>query len=136
MNNTTVLTYIDSDAGVDLLPMRTRLVFTAHLGHSPGLSEIVEYRLGPSDCGQYDVLWCSSDWCDEVQTTAVAWLPRHQIKGKALPSALLRALFKAEMAQNKSAVPQFDEVLESRRGLLSSREVREIAEQTLSDAQT
>jgi hypothetical protein len=122
-----VSTYLDSTTGSDLEPSRTRLLFSAWIDHGPGASEKAEYRIGPSQCGQFDVLWISSDFDDGESRNAAAWTPRHQMKGKALWLALLKSLFTAERASLELEQPNFSEVAKSQRSLLSSGEVCQAA---------
>jgi len=127
MTEAKIFTYADSQDGVDLSPARTRLLFAAWIHHGPGFPEKVEYRVGPSKCGQFDVLWIKSDWDDENPMIAAAWMPRHQMKGKPLHLALLAALFAAEKKQTSADGPNFNEVISSGTPILSSAEVRMVA---------
>jgi hypothetical protein len=127
MTEAKIFTYADSQDGVDLSPARTRLLFAAWIHHGPGFPEKVEYRVGPSKCGQFDVLWLKSDWDDENPVTAAAWTPRYQMKGKPLYLALLAALFAAEKKQTSADGPNFNEVISSGTPILASAEVRTVA---------
>ena len=129
MKETKVATYLDSQEGVDLVPTRTRLLFSAWIDHGPGASEKAEYRVGPSQCGKFDVFWISSDFDDGESSNAAAWIPRHQMKGKALWLALLKGLFKAEKAHLDIDEPNFSEVDSSIKALLSAAEIRQSAEE-------
>lgn len=124
-------TFLDDNAGVDLEPSRTRLLFKAVLSHGPGFSESVEYRVGGSQCGGFDVLWQSADWVDEddgPRLQALAWMPRHAMKGKGLFLALLQALFEASKRHQQADGPNFEEIVRGGKGLLTSGEVWEVAE--------
>ena len=125
--SSSVATYLDSGTGVDLTPTRTRLLFSAWIDHGPGSSEKAEYRIGPSRCGKFDVLWISSDFDDGETCNAAAWTPRHQMKGKALQLALLEGLFAAENAEHDLDEPNFSEIEPSPKAALSSSEVLKIA---------
>ena len=120
-----VFTYFDSDPGA-LAPTRTRLLFAAYINRSPIDSEEVQYRIGPSRYGKFDVLWISSDFDDGDTCNAAAWMPRHQMKGKALQLALLEALFAAEKAEHDLDEPNFSEIEPSPKSALSSSEVRQV----------
>jgi hypothetical protein len=129
-----VSTYLESTIGSDLVPARTRLLFAAWIHHGPGFPEKVEYRVGPSKCGQFDVLWLKSEWDDGNPVTAAAWTPRYQMKGKPLYLALLAALFAADKRQNSADGPNFNEVVGGRSALLSSAEVYQLAKDVFSDS--
>lgn len=126
MKTDKVSTYLDSNIGSDVLPSRTRLLFSAWIDHGPGSSEKVEYRVGPSKCGNFEVLWISSDFDDGETCNAAAWMPRHQMKGKALQLALLEGLFAAEKAEHDLDEPNFSEIEPSPKSALSSSEVRQV----------
>lgn len=111
MKEPKISTYLDSQDGVDLAPTRTRLLFAAWIHHGPGFPEKVEYRVGPSKCGQFDVLWLKSDWDDANPVTAAAWTPCYQMKGKPLYLAHLAALFAADKRQTSADGPNFNEVI-------------------------
>jgi hypothetical protein len=127
MKETNIATYLDSQDGVDLVPTRTRLLFSAWIDHGPGSSEKAEYRVGPSKCGKFDVLWISSDFDDGASRNAAAWVPRHQMKGKALQLALLEGLFAAEKAEYDLDEPNFSEVDPASKAALTVREVGQVA---------
>ncbi len=127
MKELKISTYLDSQEGIDLVPSRTRLLFSAWIDHGPGSSEKAEYRIGPSRCGKFDAVWISSDFDGGDSRNAAAWLPRHRMKGKALRMALLEALFVAERTHLQLDEPNFAEMAFSPRGLLSSSEVWELA---------
>jgi hypothetical protein len=133
MKETNIATYLDSNDGADLVPSRTRLLFSAWIDHGPGSSEKAEYRIGPSNCGRFDVLWISSDFGDGETRNAAAWIPRHQMIGKALQLALLEALFAAEKAEHDLDEPNFSEVAPSPRAALSDGEVRKLADKVFSN---
>jgi len=135
MPETKISTYADSQDGVDLVPARVRLLFAARINHGPGFPEKVEYRVGPSKCGQFDVLWIKSDWDDENPVTAAAWTPRYQMKGKSLHFALLAALFTAEKKQTSADRPNFNEVISSDSSLLSASEVRTVAHKVFGESE-
>lgn len=135
MSNEKIPTYFDSDIGSDLSPGRTRLLFAAYIDRSPIDSEEIEYRVGPSKCGRFDVLWRKSDWNNEDSTTAVSWLPRQQICGKELHVALLEALFKAEKENLEIDEPNFSEIIDSEDSLLSTDEAGQLAARIFSDRQ-
>ena len=118
---------MDSNDGADLVPTRTRLLFSAWIDHGPGSSEKAEYRVGPSKCGKFDVLWILSDFDDGETRNAAAWMPRHQMKGKALQLALLEGLFAAEKAEHDLDEPNFSEIEPSPKAVLSASEVRRVA---------
>jgi hypothetical protein len=134
MTETKIYTYADSQDGVDLSPARTRSLFAAWIHHGPGFPEKVEYRVGPSKCGQFDVLWIKSDWDEENPLTAAAWMLRHQFKGKSQHLALLKALFAAEKNDSSADGPNFNEVVGGRSALLSCAEVYQIAKDVFSDS--
>lgn len=121
-----VATYLDSGTAVDLTPTRTRLLFSAWIDHGPGSSEKADYRIGPSRCGKFDVLWISSDFDDGETCNAAAWIPRHQMKGKELQLALLEGLLAAEKAEHDLDEPNFSEIEPSPKAALSSSEVRHV----------
>jgi hypothetical protein len=135
MTETKFSTYADSQDGVDLVPARTRLLFATWIHHGPGFSEKVEYRVGPSKCRQFDVLWLKSDGDDENPIIAAAWIPRHQMKGRPLHLALLAALFAAEKNHESSDGPNFNEVISSDSSLLSGSEVHAIARNIFGESQ-
>jgi hypothetical protein len=82
-NSAKVFIYIESDASA-LEPARsTKLLFAAYLFHRPGFEEKLQFRIGRSKCGRYDVLWQDSDW-NETGKSAAAWLPKGQLTGRAL----------------------------------------------------
>jgi hypothetical protein len=122
-----VSTYLDSTTGADIAPSRTKLLFSAWIDHGPGSSEKAEYRIGPSQCGQFDVLWISSDFDDGESRNAAAWVPRHSMKGKALQMALLEGLFAAEKAHLDLDEPNFSEVARAPHAALSSADVWQAA---------
>jgi hypothetical protein len=134
MTETKIYTYADSQDGVDLSPARTRLLFAAWIHHGPGFPEKVEYRVGPSKCGQFDVLWIKSDWDDENPVSAAAWMPRCQMKGKPLHLALLAALFAVEKNHESADGPNFNEVISSGSSLLSANDVRMVASNVFGDS--
>lgn len=117
-----VATYHSND-GVDLVPARTRLLFAAWIHHGPGFPEKVEYQIGPSKCGQFDVLWIKGDWDPENPTSAAAWIPRQQMHGKPLHLHLLQSLFSAQKTRESANGPNFSEVAVASKSLLSSAEV-------------
>lgn len=127
MKTDKVSTYLDSNIGSDVLPSRTRLLFSAWIDHGPGSSEKADYRVGPSKCGKFDVLWISSDFDDGKTRNAAAWMPRHQMRGKALQLALLEGLFAAEKAEHDLDEPNFSEVAASPKALLPRTEIQRIA---------
>ena len=129
MKETKIATYLDSHPGGGLTPSRTRLLFAAWIDHGPGASEKAEYRVGPSQCGKFDVFWISSDFDDGESSNEAAWIPRHQMKGKALWLALLKGLFEAEKAQLDIDEPNFSEVDSSIKALLSAAEIRQAAKE-------
>jgi len=133
MKETKIGTYLDSQDGVDLVPTRTRLLFSAWIDHGPGSSEKAEYRIGPSKSGRYEVLWISSELDYGETRNAAAWIRRHQMIGKALQLALLEALFAAEKAEHDLDEPNFSEVAPSPRAALSNREVRKLADKVFSN---
>ena len=133
MSTSKVSTYLDSNDGTDLLPTRSRLLFSAWIDHGPGSSEKAEYRIGPSKCGKFDVLWISSDFDDGETRNAAAWIPRHRMRGKALQLALLEALFAAEKAEHDLDESNFSEVAPSPRAALSNGEVRKLANKGFSN---
>lgn len=119
-------TYLDGKHGDDLIPSRTRLLFAALLSHGPGFSESAEYRIGPTTCGAFDVLWLKSDWLEDGdQLQAIAWLPRHELKGIALHLTLLKAWMDAEREVNGATTANFDEVERRRGALLTTAQVYE-----------
>jgi len=127
MTSTNISTYLDSNTGSDLEPTRTRLLFSAWIDHGPGASEMAEYRIGPSQCGKFDVLWISSDFDDGESSNAAAWIPRHRMKGKILQLALLAGLFSAEKTHLELDEPNFSEIAPNPKAVLTSSEVRRIA---------
>ena len=115
---------------VVLEPVRTRLVFAARLSHGPGFDEMLEFRVGRSACGHFDVLWQKADWVvEERQLNAVAWLPRNTLKGKRLSLALLKAVLEAEKQRYNAAAPNFSEVVGGRKSLLDANEVWSVVDQ-------
>jgi hypothetical protein len=130
-----ISTYADSQDGVDLVPARTRLLFAAWIHHGPGFPEKVEYRVGPSKCGRFDVLWIKSEWDDANSFAAAAWTPRCQMKGKPLYLALLNALFVSQKSHESSEGPNFNEVISSDSSLLSGSEVHAIASNIFGESQ-
>ena len=117
-------TYIEDESGVDLEASRTRLLFKARLSHGSGFSEQAEYRIGATKCGRFDVLWSRSDWVEDGPALqAIAWLPRHEMKGEALHLALLKAWLMAEKMANDTDEPKFHEVEQSKLALLKSTDV-------------
>ena len=126
MKSHSIATYADSKIGVDLEPTRTRLLFAAWISHGPGFSEKVEYRIGPSKCGRFDVLWTLAEPDVDERIHAAAWMPRHEMKGKSMHCALLEALFQMEKTHFSADGPNFSEVIGSDRVLLSSKEVWQI----------
>jgi hypothetical protein len=135
MTESKISTYADSQDGVDLSPARTRLLFAAWIHHGPGFPEKVEYRSGPSKCGQFDVLWIKSDWDDGNPIIAAAWIPRHQMKGRPLHLALLAALFAVEKNHESADGPNFNEVISSGSSLLSASEVRMVAHKVFGESE-
>jgi hypothetical protein len=126
-----VFTYVESDAS-DLQPARSsKLLFAAYLFHGPGFDEELQFRVGTSRCGRYDVLWQDSDW-NETGKSAAAWLPKGHLTRRALWEILLIALWQAEKAAYDYDGPAFNEVNSQRKSLLSSKEVWEIAERVWS----
>jgi len=112
--------YLDSPVGLELIPTRTRLLFAARLHHGPGHVEEVQYRIGPSRCGRYDVLWTFGDWDEEGVKNALAWTPRHVRRGQPLHRHLLASLFQAENTTGHAEAPPFSEVKSSPPALLPS----------------
>ena len=113
-------TCLDREHGYELIPSRTRLLFAELISHGPGFSESLEYRIGPTKCGGFDVLWVKSDWIEDGhQLLAVVWLPRHELRGRALHLVLLKAWLSAEREVDGATEAPFNEV-ESRRGALLS----------------
>ena len=55
-------------------------------------------------------------------------MPRHEMKGKSMHSALLEALFRAEKKYFSADGPNFSEVIGFDRALLPSKEVWQIAD--------
>jgi hypothetical protein len=133
MMETEISTYADSQDGVDLVPGRTRLLFAAWIHHGPGFPEKVGYRVGPSKCGRFDVLWIKSEWDNEDAVSAAAWMPRRQMRGKPQHLALLKALFVAQKSHASSDGPNFNEVARATNALLTSREVCDVTRKTFGD---
>ncbi|HZS17278.1 MAG TPA: hypothetical protein VFA51_05025 [Candidatus Udaeobacter sp.] len=124
-----VATYVESDGGVALESSPSaRLLFSALLYHGPGFEEQVQYFGGSSKCGGYDVLWCHSDWLDDTDTSAAAWLPKGILTGRALWEALLAGYWNAEKTAYESDAPNFNEITQDGQSALSSDEVWEIVE--------
>ena len=116
--------YLDRKHGNDLTPSRTRLLFAALLSHGAGFSESVEYRIGPTKCGDFDVLWVKGDWIEDGhQLQPIVWLPRHELRGRALHLVLLKAWMSAEREVNGATTANFDEVERRRGALLSATQV-------------
>jgi hypothetical protein len=134
MKKAKISTYADSQDGVDLAPARTRLLFAAWIDHGPGASEKAEYRVGPSRCGKFDVLWISSDFDDGESRNAAAWIPRHQMKGKTLQLALLAGLFAAEKAHLELDEPNFSEIAPSPKAALTVQDVRRLSEEVFGNS--
>lgn len=84
-------TYHD-DGGDELEPAGREVVCRYYLDAGPRNTEFVTQFLGPSECGNFDVLWEESDLTEEV-TVAVAWLPRGQLEGFELWQALALAFW-------------------------------------------
>jgi hypothetical protein len=129
-NSPKIATFIESDASA-LVPARgSKLLYAAFLFHGPGFDEELQFRIGLSKCGKYDVLWQKSDWgrSDEGMG-ALAWVPKGYLTGRALWEKLLVAVWQAEKAEYDYDRPAFDEVNFQRKSLLSSKEVWKLAEQ-------
>jgi hypothetical protein len=87
-NTPSVVTYVESRAGVGPEPIpNAMLLFKAVLFHRPGFEEELQFFVGPSRCGSYDVLWCNSDGVDGRDLSAAAWLPTGILTG---PNAMGR----------------------------------------------
>ena len=124
-----IVTYVESDAGVDLEPTpNAKLLFRALLFHGPGFDEQLRFFVGPSTCGSYDVLWCNSDWVEDRDMSADAWLPRNILTGPALWEALLLGYWGAEKTAYNLDGPNFNEVVTDERGALSAEEVWDLVE--------
>ena len=109
INSAKVYTYTHSDAS-HLLPVRgSKLLFAAYLFHRTGFQEELEYRIGRSKCGRYDVLWQHSDW-DDQDPTALAWVRKGELTGRALWKTLLIAVWRAEKKAYDYDRPVFNEV--------------------------
>ena len=134
MKETKIATYLDSHPGGDLTPSRTRLLFAAWIDHCPGASEKADYRIGPSQCGKFDVLWISSDFDDGESRNAAAWIPRHQMKGKTLQLALLAGLFAAEKTHLELDEPNFSEIAPSPKAALTVQDVRRLSEEVFGNS--
>lgn len=127
--------YVRSYFGNNLSHSRTRLLFVARVGHGPGFDECTEYRVGPSRCGKYDVLWCRNDaeWGNEgTCTVAVAWLPRGKLKPPKLYEALLQEAIFDEMFADCLEQPNFSDVASCPQALFSASKVWEIVEKAAS----
>lgn len=134
MNTQIPESYVGNNFYHNLTSTRTRLLFVARISHGVGFDECVEYRVGPSKCGRFDVLWIrnESDWGDEgSQTVAAGWLPRGVLKGAKLHAALLEKVIFDEMSVHRSDRPNFSEVATSNKPLFSSKQVWEIVDLAL-----
>ena len=121
-------TYIDSAVGVDLVPApRAKLLFKAWLDHGPGHSEEMFFSVGPSKCELYDVLWIKSDWADMV--SALAWLPKGQLKGSTLFRVPLAGYWRAEKKENEWEEPNYSEIDTDKKSALSAKEVNDLVKQ-------
>lgn len=127
MSTSKASTYLDSNDGADLAPARTRLLFSAWIHHGPGFPEKVEYRVGSSKCGQFDVLWIKADWDQENPTRADAWIPRRHMRGKPLHLHLLQSLFRAQKTRESANGLNLNEIASATTGLLTSKEVWDLA---------
>jgi hypothetical protein len=123
MMETEISTYADSQDGVDLVPGRTRLLFAAWINHGPGFPEKVEYRVGPSKCGQFDVLRIRGDWEDQNPMSAGAWTLRGHLRGVNLRGVLLEALLPAQSNRESATGLNFDSVSTESRSLLPASEI-------------
>ena len=127
-NSLKVSTYIESDTS-DLLPARgSKLLFAAYLFHGPSFYEELQFRVGPSRCGHYDVLWLGSDW-NEEGPSALAWISKGDLTATTLCKKLLIAVWRAEKAEYGYDRPVFHEIKSDEKSLLSSEAVWQIAAQ-------
>ena len=127
-NSIEVFTYIESDTS-DLLPERgSKLLFAAYLFHGPGFEEELQFRIGPSKCGRYDVLWLGSDW-NEEGPSALAWIPKGDLTTTTLCKKLLIAAWRTEKADYGYDRPVFHEIKSNEKSLLPSEAVWQIAAQ-------
>jgi hypothetical protein len=97
-NSPTAVIYVESDLSVDLEPTPgAQLLFRALLFHSPGFDEEVQFFVGPSTCGGYDVLWCNSDWVDDRDMSAGRMVTqRHSNRVPTMGSPFSRILERRE----------------------------------------
>lgn len=117
-------TYHD-DGGDDLEPEHMEEVCRYYLDLGPKQVEHVTQLLGPSACGNFDVLWEKSDVTEEIPI-AVAWLPRGELEGFELWQALALAYWnirkEGELWDNCDCV----EVIENADGLVDSDAFRAV----------
>ena len=85
------ITYIDDPSTAAIcVPPRERVCFFAPgWTTAPGSKEEIVYRVGPSKCGAYDVLWVTGE--NQEAASGVAWLPEGQLGERALWTILLKA---------------------------------------------
>ena len=134
MSTSKASTYLDSNDGADLAPARTRLLFSAWIHHGPGFPGKVEYRVGPSKCGQFDVPWMKAVGGPENPVRGAAWIPIQCMQGKPLHLHLVQSLFIAQ--QNREAVDaqSFSEIAGATKALLSSADLRNVTDKIFGKA--
>lgn len=117
-------TYLESASFAEnLCPRRRRLLFRGLLFHGPGSQEQINFRVGPSKCGCYDVLWQDSDW-SEADYHALAWLPRKTTTGNNLWKRLLAGYWAAEKEIGSCEHgPNFNDISSDPKGSLSPEDV-------------
>jgi hypothetical protein len=136
-NSPTVVTYVESNTGVGLEPIpNAKVLFKALLFHRLGFEEKLQFFVGPSRCGIYDVLWCNSDAVDGRELSAIAWLPKGILVGPALWEALLVGCWGAEKTGYNSDGPNFNEIITDKQAALSSEEVWAIVDRIWSFHET
>lgn len=75
---------------------RTRLLFHAYITFGPMHGGTNDYRIGPSACGRYDVLWLEGEEMEDPHRLAIAWVEKGTMKGMELWQALIRATWFAD----------------------------------------
>ncbi len=135
-NSPTVVTYVEGDAsGLEPVP-DAKLLFRALLFHRPGFQEELQFFVGPSRCGSYDVLWCNGDGANDRELSAGAWLPKGILIGRPLWEALLVGYWRAQKRADNSDGPNFNKIITDKQAALCSKEVWEIVERIWSPHET
>ncbi len=109
------------------LRKRHRLIYRAWLYHHPGFDELIRLYLARSQCGRFAALVLASDYEDSRERHEIAWMKAGKLNSKELAQSLLKQLWEDERDDNDADGPAFHEIIPSKSAILTTSEIREVA---------